>query len=408
MKKIFIILLGLILLATFQLTVKAQSTNTSASVSTNTPKPTGFYPTGTAIFQLTDSTRKDFISKEPDRFREIMIQVWYPAKSVNKTQTAPYIPDSRLLQVMKEEKYLNVDENTLDAWKSIRTNSVLDAPLSNKQSKFPLLLLSPGRGSSRSNYTMLAEELASYGYIVVCIDHPYTAVTTLPDGRVISSKQDARSTNASNEIIKELVQDASKDASFILNQLSSNGRSNPTKKFYKYIDRKRIGMLGHSLGGITAFEVCRTDNRFKACANLDAIFPGKDLTGEVKTPSLIIRSNPVYSDEDLAKRRLSREQWDKTFQGFKALFESMLPKQKNVPGYIVMIKGTEHISFNDAPFVMPSKIISKAGHIDYSRGFMIMSHYIRSFFDKHLKSEGRNVLDEINSPYSEVAIDRFN
>ena len=49
----------------------------------------------------------------------------------------------------------------------------------------PVVLYSPGLHSDRSLGTVLIEELASHGYLVVAIDHTYDAdQVEFPDGRV--------------------------------------------------------------------------------------------------------------------------------------------------------------------------------------------------------------------------------
>jgi predicted dienelactone hydrolase len=154
------------------------------------PEPTGAYRVGTAIFHLTDTSRPDSLSKKPGQFRELMFQVWYPTDLTAKGKTAPYVPNPALLQALKDEQHDGQDPAMLDSWKNVNTRAILNAPLSRKREKFPLLFFSHGLGEPRTNYTALSQDLASHGYIVVCIDHPYGGITVLPDGRVISAAMD--------------------------------------------------------------------------------------------------------------------------------------------------------------------------------------------------------------------------
>jgi len=51
---------------------------------------------------------------------------------------------------------------------------------------YPVVVLRASGGALSSDYTSLAEDLASHGYVVVSIDAPYrTVVTAFPDGRVV-------------------------------------------------------------------------------------------------------------------------------------------------------------------------------------------------------------------------------
>lgn len=400
---IILLIIGLnVSFITFAQKVKiTPSSNPLPNASTNIPKPKGPSSVGTTVLHLTDTSRKETITDEPDDYRELMIQIWYPSQPTKTPKTFPYIPDQRVLQIMKDEKYYGLDSNTIDEWKNLRTNSVLDAPILNKKARFPLLLFSHGLGVSRLHYAMFAEELASFGFIVVTIDHPFSGVTILPDGRPISISKDKRLKQWSPDVGAQIVEDFAKDALFILNQLLSG-------KFAKNIDSQRIGMLGHSIGGATALEVCRIDHRFKACANLDGAPFGVIRKEGVKKPSLIMRSNPVFTDEGLAKSGKTRAEVDKFFQELNAPYDLLLPQQNDVPTYIVKIRGTGHLSFSDTPFFKNIASPFGAKFIDGERSFLITSDYLRAFFDKYLNGKKKSILDEADSPYSEVTVRKYN
>lgn len=54
------------------------------------------------------------------------------------------------------------------------------------RNKYPVVLFSPGLGGSRHMYGVLARSLASYGYVVLTLDHTYeTGVVEFPDGSVV-------------------------------------------------------------------------------------------------------------------------------------------------------------------------------------------------------------------------------
>jgi pimeloyl-ACP methyl ester carboxylesterase len=373
------------------------------------PEPTGAYRVGTAIFHLTDMSRPDSLSKNRGQFRELMFQVWYPTDLRPRGKTASYIPNPALLQALKDEQHDGQDPAVFDSWKDVHTGATLDAPLSRKRAAFPLLFFSHGLGESRSIYTAVSQDLASYGYIVVCVDHPYAGITILPDGRVLSTGGDPDAGNP--EATPRRVEAWAKDVSFVLDRMSSSAKTDAVAagRFAKRIDLGRIGMLGHSLGGGAALEACRTDSRFKACADLDGA-PFGNVTAEgVKRPTLIMRSGPIYSDEDLARRGRTREQWEEMGRQGQAMWSSLFQRSKTVPVYSVKINGAGHMSYSDAPFVMPDTINRFGGRIiDPRRGFEIMTHYIRDFFDKYFNGKRSDLLDSTKSPYTEVSIERFN
>ncbi len=96
--------------------------------------------------------------------------------------------------------------------------------------RHPLLVVSHGTGGHRYNQFFMAEFLASFGYIVAAVEHPYN--------NSFDNKDQGRVANLWNR---------PKDISFIIDQLID--KSNLSS----YIDKGRIGFIGHSIGGYTGF-----------------------------------------------------------------------------------------------------------------------------------------------------------
>src|SRR5262249_46559338 len=122
------------------------------------PKPTGFYAVGTKAIELKDLNRKmlrDFTQ------RRWMVQAFYPT-DLQKDKTYPYMPGT-----LKEG---------LVGGTYVYAHSKTDADLSKtKAGCFPIIIFIPGIGGGRQDYTILCEELASYGYVVLSIDQPYVS-----------------------------------------------------------------------------------------------------------------------------------------------------------------------------------------------------------------------------------------
>src|SRR4029453_13142471 len=67
----------------------------------------------------------------------------------------------------------------------VKTHARLDAPVLKESSPWPVVLFSPGNRVPRSLSTLFVEDLASRGFVVAAIDHPYSvAIVVFPDGRV--------------------------------------------------------------------------------------------------------------------------------------------------------------------------------------------------------------------------------
>lgn len=335
------------------------------------PAPTGSFPVGTDVFHLTDKTRKMPVAAESGRHREIMLQVWYPAEKGKKKAAADYLISPAAFAAMKKEQYLNLKPEVLESWQNIKTHSGLKAPLAKGSERFPLLLFSPGFGMARANYTSILEELASYGYILAAIDHPYTGLTVLPDGRVLSSTEDFRGPGGAAERVESMAQDALFVLDALLNKKAGSGR------LAGRIDSQKVGMLGHSLGGAAALEVCRISDRFKACADLDGSVWGKVEEEGVNRPFLVVLNVPAESYRPPEAMRKQRdEEW------------AAVVSKKKTKAYIVKLEGTFHLSFSDLPFIVPVDLLKKNGaDLMPQRGHEIVTGVLREFFSYYFNEK---------------------
>jgi len=148
------------------------------------PAPTGTYPVGTTTWRLTDSARRETLdgSGAP---RSVEVFAWYPAAPAGGRR-APYLREG-LAEVRTFAKMIGAAEGVWDGLANVQTHAVLDAMPALSLQKFPVLVFSHGYTGVPSAYTALLEDMASHGYAVLSIVHPYEATAaTLADGRVVS------------------------------------------------------------------------------------------------------------------------------------------------------------------------------------------------------------------------------
>src|SRR5262249_26487723 len=119
------------------------------------PPPTGSYAVGRSMREWTDFARLDPLAPQPDQHRVLSVWLWYPA-TPTAGPTAAYAPD--LWSNLRQQGFL---AGPLDA---IRTEEYDDAPPAS--GRFPIVVLEPGLGLSAPQFTTLAQDLASNGYIV--------------------------------------------------------------------------------------------------------------------------------------------------------------------------------------------------------------------------------------------------
>ena len=104
-----------------------------------------------------------------------------------------------------------------------------DLPIADAPQKFPLVMLSHGRGSTGLVYAWLAEYLAARGYVVAALDH-YRA-----------NVNERSIVYLANKLWQRPV-DVSLDITYLLTH----------EPWRAIVDPERIGIAGHSQGGFTA------------------------------------------------------------------------------------------------------------------------------------------------------------
>jgi predicted dienelactone hydrolase len=360
------------------------------------PKPTGGYLIGTVTRHLSDSSRKETQGDTPGGPRELMIQIWYPTDQAGSGQA-----------------YRTHDEVTLlkQHLAIAQTHATPGVPVAGTPSRFPLLLFAPSWTGRRNQNTVQAEELASHGFIVVGIDHPYcTDLTIFPDGRRAHSTLHEFMDWSSDETVAACVRVANAqlnlrtaDARFVLDEIEHLNRNDPDGLLTGRIDTERVGIFGHSFGGAVAAEACRTDARFKAGANYDGLLFGDVLEQGIGKPFLFMMdTTPAPTDHELA-----------TTKG-PSLRELILVAENveriryahpDAVGHWASVKGASHMNFCDSPLYTPLKRLSYAGPISTSQAMHIINAYTLSFFNTYLNDKDDHLLDAPVPQYPEVEIE---
>jgi predicted dienelactone hydrolase len=132
------------------------------------PEPSGPYGVGTFEYSITDDSRKERYS--PTRNRELYVEVWYPA---DKSASGGF-PVRTLFQELYEGDYTR--QSLLFGYLGhIPTHSHVHAPVAAPDhGPFPVLLFNhAGELGFTSQNQLLMEHLASHGYVIFSIAHPY-------------------------------------------------------------------------------------------------------------------------------------------------------------------------------------------------------------------------------------------
>lgn len=334
------------------------------------PATSGPYAVSQTVLRWVDSARLEAMTEDPNDFREVMALLWYPAESGTGTGSS-YFPELSTIS-----KSL-VESGEVASWEVfglqfIRSRNLWNAEVADDGKPYPLVIFSPGNGTNVEFYTVLASELASHGYIVVGLNHPYdVAAVELSDHRVAQfyREQNSLEMSANEEFVAERIKVRTEDVLFALEQLEAIN-SNVNSPFAGRLDLTSVAVAGHSLGGVVASEACKANTTFHACLNLDGIQRGGPFsTEETATPP------------DQPFMFLTKE--SKLPPNLIEKFESM------TENYWVVIHGATHDSFTDGPLLQPGllPISNPADQI-----MSLIQKYTLAFLDQTLKSEESNLL----------------
>ena len=283
------------------------------------PRPTGSFAIGVESLPLVDQLRQENYAAG-DKKRALMAHVWYPAEIQEGTRY-PYLGNLMPLFKKSFAQLYRIPQwvsNLL--WRNIYTHAFTDVPVAQKQTTYPVILFSHGLlGLPSQMYASSIENLASHGYIVVAIDHPYfNILTQFPDGRVASSQalssQFQKMNQAEqNTFLSKAIDLYKADFAFVLDELKKLN-NNKNSIFYTKLNLERIGVMGHSAGGTASVEFCRSDERCKVAADLDGWYDHVIGQEPIKKPLLLLfgeKSIEVSepSAEYLQRKELTREQY---------------------------------------------------------------------------------------------------
>jgi Platelet-activating factor acetylhydrolase, isoform II len=355
------------------------------------PGPTGPHRIGTVSLHLVDRSRIDpWLPSHPTR--ELMVQLWYPATTTTGHPRAPWLSPGATPHL---EASLGIPPGVL-TWPT--THASVGVPVDPGEHGRPVVLYSPAAGGDRSFGTVLVEELASYGYVVVTIDHTHDAgEVEFPDGRVEVASFPPDITDA---VIAKALAVREADTRFVLDQLAAiNTGRNPDAERRPLppglcggLDLTRTGMFGHSLGGATAAATMHDDTRIKAGLNLDGSLLGDTAIAGSDRPFLLLGSDQAGPE-------------DPTWDAFWA-------NQRGWKRELVLT-GSTHLSFTDfevlypqgGPLVglTPEQITQVIGTLYPLRAVRVQRAYVRAFFDLHLRHQKDGHLLSKQSPrYPEI------
>jgi predicted dienelactone hydrolase len=397
-------LAGLALLGIIGIFVLLAALRIDHETAVTLPTPTGPLPVGRAIYDWTDDQTFDALAPLPGTKREVSVWIWYPAETGKAALVDDYMPVALRTAIERWTGPLMTKFLTRDLSK-VRPHALHNAEVSPELRSYPVVIMRAGASLEVVNYTSLAEDLASHGYIVVGIDAPYrTGVVAFPDGRVLErrpennpelclEKTGREQTACTNKILTAWTA----DIGFVIDRLTVLNASGESGKFVGRLDMTRVGIFGHSFGGAQAAQFCSEDSRCKAGIDIDGAPVGSVIQSGIHQPFMFLLSAQVESS-DAESMQVKAD--------IGAIYDRLPPDGR----LLVEIAGANHFTFNDDGALLKSGIVLRALRllgvlgIKGDRQLAVTSFCLHSFFDVYLKGEGIRPLKITSPQYPEIKI----
>ena len=284
------------------------------------------------------------------------------------------------------------------------------------ESSFPLVVFSHGAFGYYQSNTSTYMELASHGYVVISLDHPYHSFfTTDTDGKTITVNpnfmQEVMYINEDTTPEEEIFAISSKwltirtaDINFALDSvkrakeaadcksewfIDSEETKGKILKILAMTNVEKIGLMGHSLGGASSVTVGRQREDIGAVIDLDGTMLGEQLSYE----------NGCYQhyEEAYPTPLLSVDNEEHYLQGdeLTSLYVNNVILENAIDATHTYFIGSGHMNFTDLPLFSPTLAsLLGTGTIDETECVIIMNDIVLQYFDYYLKDKGEMNIKE--------------
>lgn len=299
------------------------------------------------------------------------------------------------------EKYTWTDPNRIDEFSKAGENRALTVEFwypKGTNERFPLVVFSHGAfGFSGSNLSTFLT-LASRGYVVASIAHTshafYTLDTqgklTIVDKTFIAEvNKSSAATDRSNEeemysTIKKWMKLRTEDENFVLDTILGESQKIDPALPFSLINKDKIGLMGHSLGGASSAQLGRERTDIDAVIVIDGTMLGEEVA--YVDNALVINDKPfpvpllnIYAEDHYTN---AKKLIGDTYGNFHATANALL-------AYETVIRNSGHLNFTDLPLFSPllAKLLG-VGLVNKWYCIEMMNEVVVGFFNSFLKDAG--------------------
>lgn len=284
------------------------------------------------------------------------------------------------------------------------------------ENAFPLVIFSHGAFGYYQSNSSTYMELASNGYVVISLDHPYHSFFTKDtDGKLITVNpdflQEVMLVNEEGTTEEEIFELSRKwlsirtaDINFVLDSvksakaegactaewfIESEETENEICRVLAMADTEKIGLMGHSMGGAASVTAGRERDDIDAVIDLDGTMLGEQLSYE----------NGVYQYYDAAYPvpllAIDNEEHYQEGQRTGILYVNEMVLENAVDSTHTYFIGSGHMNFTDLPLFSPVLAsLLGTGTVDEMECIQTMNEIILQYFNVYLKGEGEVNINE--------------
>ncbi|MEV8513749.1 acetylhydrolase [Dactylosporangium sp. NPDC051484] len=347
------------------------------------PQPTGPHRVGTVSLHLVDGSRPDPVAG-PVRRRELMVSVWYPAtRDARRHPVAPWMAAAPMRALLASAGF-DADAVAAPLTAGHEGAAALRAP-----GRLPVIVFSHGNAGHRSEATIVVQELASHGYVVVTVDHTYGGFSEFPDGRLAVPVDGVRFTPW----------DHAHDIQFVLDRIEdlAAGR-NPDVEHRPLpaglgaaLDPRRIGMFGWSKGATATALVMNQDRRVRAGLSFDGPMQSLPPVADLDRPFMLMTARFTRAAEPSVEQFWSRlHGWRLNVRADGAIHTSYCDHQWLIPQLARIIGMSDE------------ELVDWIGTLNPARAVRIQQAYPLAFFDLHLRHQRQRLLEGPAAAFPEV------
>ncbi len=293
-------------------------------------------------------------------------------------------------------EYTWVDEDRIETYTDSGENRALTVKFwyPEEEGSYPLVVFSHGAfGMIDSNYSTCME-LASNGYVVASIAHPYHAifvedvngnVTTvnidfLNEVYADNGTKDSDGEKRNYEETQKWMEVRIGDENFVLDTILEKVEKREGAPF-TLINAEKIGLFGHSMGGATSVHMGRIRDDIDAVIDLEGTMLGEYV--DFKDGELVYNEEPYTvpvldinsADIDRQARALEEQEYVNFYLGERAL-----------DYHYKVVEGAGHLNFTDLPMVSPFLAnMLGVGDVDAKQCIEEINDCVLEFFDLYLK-----------------------